>query len=330
MKGYLDFLCETADDLILPRDRYGDHSTPHRGGSYTRGDPEMSSSWYLLYNAMLLASSANLLGYEEDAKQYEKLADDARAAIHQRFYNPGKETYDDGSQCAMIMALYLDVPPDSEIYKKVEANLLKSINVVCQGRLGVGILGTRYAMELLTRLGHLNTAWHLATSTDYPSWGYMTKGRTTLSEQWNQYFGSNNHVMFGSVDTWFYETLAGINVDLSQNEEKLWLAPWFEADLEHCRAAREIPQGRILSEWRREDGEMEWRVELPHNTRATLRIPNGPRLAEADNVIWDGAPQNPASGIGDIRLVDDSLEIKIGSGNYRFTWPQTKKQSGVE
>lgn len=67
----------------------------------------------------------------------------------------------------------------------------------------------------------MSVAYTIVTQTIYSGWGYeVSKGATTLREVWDcgatrdgYPNRSRNHLMFGSVDSWFYKALAGINVD---------------------------------------------------------------------------------------------------------------------
>merc|ERR1712167_457114 len=58
--------------------------------------------------------------------------------------------------------------------------------------------------------------------TSYPSYGYMITNQyepaTTLWELWNSDsqgpgMNSRNHIMFGSVSSWFYRHLCGLDVE---------------------------------------------------------------------------------------------------------------------
>jgi len=314
MKRYVEFLRGEADGLILPRDNYGDHSTPITSPSYERGDPEMSSTWYLLYNTLVLARAAELLARPDDAREHEARAEEIRRALHERFYLPERAAYDDCSQCAMIMALYLDVPPPAE-RPKVLHGLIQGIDHWCKGRLVAGILGTRYAMELLTREGFHDTAWRLATSTDYPSWGYMTQGRTTLSECWDRYRGSNNHVMFGSIDTWFYRALAGINIDQAHpGYANFVIKPCIQPGLSWVKASVETVRGRIVTEWACRDGEYRLGVTIPANSTATVYVMS----QDGEKVTESGRAAGTSPGVRYLGSDKEHAIFEVGSGTYEF------------
>jgi len=86
--------------------------------------------------------------------------------------------------------------------------------------LTTGIIGTKYLLEALSKYGRTDVALAIAAQTTYPSWGYMIQPKvetpaTTIWELWdsdNEGDGMNsrNHIMFGTVGSWFHRSLGGI------------------------------------------------------------------------------------------------------------------------
>lgn len=79
----------------------------------------------------------------------------------------------------------------------------------------------RYELEMLYNNGLNDICIQMALQNTYPSYGYEIDGvgndepATTLWELWNSDvagpgMNSRNHIMFGSVSSWFYKSLAGI------------------------------------------------------------------------------------------------------------------------
>lgn len=48
--------------------------------------------------------------------------------------------------------------------------------------------------------------------------------------------------------------------------------------LTHVTASHPTPYGPVRSEWRREGDKLTWKVAIPPNTTATLRLPDGTLL----------------------------------------------------
>jgi hypothetical protein len=90
----------------------------------------------------------------------------------------------------------------------------------------------------------------------YPSWLDMTRGKTTLPEQWDG-GKSQNHCMFGSVDGILYSMLAGIKI-----EKEIEIAPYFAEEVNHVCAAAALAGGKISVEWTRENKEITLRINI--------------------------------------------------------------------
>ena len=74
----------------------------------------------------------------------------------------------------------------------------------------------------------------------------------------------------------------------------------------------------MASAWTLDRGQFELIVDVPPNTRATVRVPRA-RLA---SVTESGGSLQTAVGILASRQDSDAVVIDIGSGRYRFasTW----------
>lgn len=316
MKRFVEFLRVTADGLILPADRYSDHCSVHPG--WEHGKPLLTGTWYFYYDTLTLAKAAEALGRDEDHRHYSELAEQILTAFNKRFLDIQTGQYDDGSQCSQAMPLYLGMAP-AKHRQAVLASLLADITEKRDGCLSTGILGTRYLLECLEGEARADVAWQLAVNEKDPSWGYMTAGRTTLSEAWGADRGTNNHVMFGAVDAWFYQTLGGIRLDLSQREpDSLVIAPYFDSPLKQWRAVRTIPTGRVISAGRKRDDSIEWEVEIPANSLARLRLSVAGK--PPSGVVEGGRNLSEVAipGVRGIETHDDRLDLVVGSGRYAF------------
>jgi alpha-L-rhamnosidase len=74
--------------------------------------------------------------------------------------------------------------------------------------------------------------------------------------------------------------------------------------------------GKVTSAWELKDGRFELAVEIPANTRATVRLPN----ADATNVTESGKPLAEGNGIVKVRQDSKGAVVEIGSGQYRFAY----------
>jgi alpha-L-rhamnosidase len=75
-----------------------------------------------------------------------------------------------------------------------------------------------------------------------------------------------------------------------------------------------------LALWTLKDGKFELAVEIPVNTRATIRLPK----AQLANVTESGAALANGNGITHVKQDGDAVIVDAGSGQYRFAYAQTK------
>jgi alpha-L-rhamnosidase len=184
--------------------------------------------------------------------------------------------------------------------------------------LSTGNLATKYLLESLTENGNAESAFRIATQTTYPSWGYMlSKGATTLWERWELLEGtgmnSHNHPMMGSVSSYFFKYLAGINSDpMAPGFKHTIIHPYVVAGLDWVKATHHTLYGDVAVNWKREGAKFRLHVSIPVNTTATIFVPVG----RGKRIRIDGEPSGNASGV---RKTIDSHTFEVGSGNYTFT-----------
>ena len=63
---------------------------------------------------------------------------------------------------------------------------------------------------------------------------------------------SHDHPSLGSIDSWFYKALAGINVDPSKpGFENIIIKPHVLGDLKHVSASVNTIRGTVSSSWKK-------------------------------------------------------------------------------
>jgi alpha-L-rhamnosidase len=144
-------------------------------------------------------------------------------------------------------------------------------------------------------------------------------GATTLWERWEQLTGSgmnsHNHPMMGSVSSWFYKYLAGINSDpQGPGFKRIIIRPYPVGDLNWVRSEYTSMYGLIRSSWRKEDGTFRLSVTIPVNTTASVYVP----AIDATHVQEGGKPAANVPGVKWLRDEHGAVVFEIGSGNYEF------------
>ena len=98
---------------------------------------------------------------------------------------------------------------------------------------------------------------------------------------------SFNHYAYGSVVSWFYDTIAGLQpLPEAPGWKRFRIAPLPGRRTHARRAPVQTPHGEASSAWRIEDGRLPLVVGIPPNTRADVVLP----ARDAAAVLLDGAP----------------------------------------
>jgi len=147
----------------------------------------------------------------------------------------------------------------------------------------------------------------------------IKEGATTVWERWEKLTGggmnSHNHIMFGTVDAWFYRYLAGIKT-AEPGWEKIIIKPFLPEGLEHVSASLKTLKGYVKSSWVKKNGENIFEISIPVNTKADAYIPaSGFKNIKvySDGVMADA---------GEIKKIKELSgvyhKIRLGSGTYRI------------
>ncbi len=324
LKKYVEFLRTKAPDNVLRYSYYGDWVAiePTPGA--------LVSDAYYYYDVQLLAKMAGILGKSADAQTYAQLAAQIKDAFNREFYDAKRGVYATGTQTANTLPLFLGLAPP-EAKEAVGGKLFNDIVYQHDSHVTTGFIGVKYLLPLLSRSGLSDLAYDLATQTTFPSWGYMiANGATTLWELWHKRTGpsmnSHNHPMMGSVGAWFYQALAGINVEPEGvGYRRIRIAPQIVRDLTWVSATVETVRGTVSSSWTHSPGMITLEVVIPVNSDAKIVIPKEEQMSEVavyegDRTVWEKGKYVPGTpGItGASQGTDGSITIEVGSGRYAF------------
>jgi len=283
---------------------------------------EYIATAFFAHSTDLLARVARILGRTEDAARYEQLLSKIKEAYLREFVTENGRVAEN-TQTAYTLALEFDLLPENlrpAAAKRLAADIRE------RKHLTTGFVGTPYLCHVLTRYGYLDEAYLLLTRQDYPSWLYPVKqGATTIWERWDgqkpdgsfQDKGMNsfNHYAYGAIGDWMYRVMAGIEIDPAVPGYKhILIQPRPGGGFESVKASHETMYGKVGSAWTIKDGKFELAVEIPANTRATVRLPK----AQAAQVTESGNP------IAQSRQDGDAVVLEVGSGSYRFAYPASK------
>ena len=293
-----------TEDFIITKDKYGDWCVPpesleliHSKDPSRKTDGALIATAYYLKVLQLMHRFASLQGLKADAEEWEDLEHRMKDAFNARFLHikegtspvPGHTLYPDSifygnnTVTANILPLAFGLVPKNYIHE-VAKNAVTSIITTNKGHISTGVIGVQWLLRELSRRGHADVAYLLATNKTYPSWGYMVeKGATTIWELWNgdtanPEMNSGNHVMLlGDLLPWCFNNLAGIRADRWKSGYKhIVFQPAFEIqELSNVDASYMSIYGKIISRWTKTPTHLEWDIELPANTTGEVHLPDG-------------------------------------------------------
>lgn len=236
---------------------------------------------YGWYSVSSFAKAAGLIGKEEDAKQYQRVADKMKHAISYGLVDENGNMPVD-LMGAYVLPLYFDLVPEKH-KKRFGEHLVKMIHDN-GGCLDTGFLGTPFLLDALCKAGYEEEAYKLLYQEKCPSWLYEVKmGATTIWESWYSFKEdgtplpmSLNHYAFGCVDSWMFRYIAGMD-RLEPGFEKILIQPRPDESLTYAKRSYFCEYGLIETDWHKSGKQFCLNVTIPCNTTAVIVLPNGER-----------------------------------------------------
>lgn len=236
-------------------------------------------SVYFYASTMKLCDAAKVLGFEEDVKQYEILADHIRSAILNEYFTPSGRLAVN-TQAGYIIALHFGIWRDKQALIDGLRARLKNDGY----RIRCGFVGAPLLCETLAESGMEDLALHIFLQEKFPSWLHCVNlGATTIWERWNSVLddgsisgtgmNSLNHYSYGSVINYAVRYLAGLR-PAEAGWKRVTIAPKFSARLGHMECTYLSASGQYVSNWSIEDdGSAKIHVEVPFDCKARLILP---------------------------------------------------------
>ncbi|HEA81522.1 MAG TPA: alpha-L-rhamnosidase, partial [Maribacter sp.] len=331
MKGWVDYMSKQSGNDYLWNDpkhwHWGDWlaynaDKPDYNGSVTEKD--LIATAYAYYSTTLLHKIAVIIGKTEDVEKYESLAKNIKTAFIKEYTTPNGRLVSH-TQTAYAMALSFDLIPKNLIEKSAA---YYAADIEKFGHLTTGFLGTPLLCTTLSKIGRDDLAFMLLNRKEFPSWLYpITMGATTIWERWDtqkpdgtiiEGMNSFNHYSYGAIGEWLYTHVGGLRIDPENPGYKhIIFDPHPGGGLTSANTEFLSLYGKIKSNWKIIDRTFQYEVTVPPNTTATVTLPN----AKADEVLLNDAKlKNEFHKI--MKQTDDGVQLKLGSGTYKFSYPQ--------
>ncbi len=236
---------------------------------------------FYYYSTTLLVKAAKVLGLQDEAQDYQALADAIQKAFLMEYLTPGGRLAET-TQTAYVLTLFVGILP--ELYREQAAYALRLKLKASNYHLRTGFIGTPYLCRVLSATGSNDIAYKLLLQEDFPSWLYeVNMGATTIWERWNSILpdgsisdtgmNSLNHYSYGSIVEWMYRDVCGIQpVEDAPGFRLFLLEPKPDRSLGFARAKFLSPAGMIESEWSYERDTLQYRFCVPYGASAELTL----------------------------------------------------------
>ena len=260
-----------------------DPAAPPENPLASRTDPYLIATAYFARTSHLLAKTASVLGFADDAARYAALASDIRHAFVERYLeDDGLATSD--TQTAYALIIVFDLCPDRvPALGRRLAQLVEDAGCV----ISTGFVGTPIICDALVQAGRPDLAYRLLLQRECPSWLYpVTMGATTTWERWDSMLPdgsinpgemtSFNHYALGAIADWLYRHVAGINAE-APGFRVARIAPRPGGGLASAGARHQTPYGPLEVRWSTGEGGVRIDFTVPVGISAILDLPGIPQ-----------------------------------------------------
>ena len=280
MKKYVDYLTARTWHGVLHHG-LGDWLDigPCPPNSQNTPVPVTATTIYYI-DLTIMKETAELLGITEDAEYWEKQREFVYMEYNMQFLDNQTARYANGSQAAQAMSLMAGLVPEK--YREKAVTQLKNDIVKRNYAITPGDVGHPYLVAAMMEYGLSDVLNRMSNITETPGYGYqVVNGATTLTEDWDgpmpeRPHGSQNHLMLGSLDEWFYAGLGGIgSIRTHRKFEEISICPHIAEGMEFCSAKTMHPYGQVAVSWKRNGNKALVSVTIPPNVTATLKSEDG-------------------------------------------------------
>jgi hypothetical protein len=263
----------------------------------------VTATLMLYEDAAAMARIAKLLGRAEDVARYEGLSKKTAESFNRHFWDATHGWYDRGSQTANAMPLTLDIVP-AERRAQVLGHIVADIHSH-NDHVTTGEVGYPYLLRALAAKGRDDVILAMMLRKDPPSYGsQLAAGATSLTEAWDANpHNSQDHLMLGGAEEWFYRRLGGMDIDLSRNvsSERVTIHPIAVPGVDWVSCGFDSKLGKVESDWKREGSFVRYTITVP--VVSTVVLPQG---ATSERELHA------------LRSDEGQTVFQVGPGKWRF------------
>lgn len=343
IRRYVDFRMRSlVNDLRDEREfYYGDWNAVDYFWGADRSEWGADTSVaYAARTAHMLETAARIaeaLDRPEDAGRFREYRERVKTAFLRAYTDAAGMRHPTQGNCTLALAYGL---VDGALREPVVAQLHEAYRERDWG-IGLGIVSAPEALFALSDNGLVDDAFRVLLNDAFPSWGYMVaRGASAIWEHWGSQrpelphlaplfvpcdkhetrgpgfdrrispaMNSANHPALGCVADWIFREIGGIQ-PMEPGFRRIRIAPRIDRRIGHADTTYDSPHGSIRCAWRLDGDRFAMTVEIPPNTDALVRLPEGVEALRC-------TPERRA-------LPDDPKQLALGSGTYRLSGTLTE------
>jgi len=124
-------------------------------------------------------------------------------------------------------------------------------------------------------------------------------------------------VMMGSIDSWFYKALGGIQLmEAHPAFEQFVIKPFMADGLTNANASTETIRGMVSSSWSKSVDGFNMEVDIPFNCSALVYVPSD----ENQKIFESGSEISESDIITFLEFSQGYQVFQVPSGKYHFTY----------
>lgn len=281
---YIDYCNSVHDgDFVLKRSCIRWYLGEWLNPSETKVDVNYFNTLAFYTAVSQVIEMCEILGENAQKERLLILKQNISDSINANFYNKKEKHYASGVQAESLLPIINGIAPENErqaIFDKLVDGYKKDTHF------DTGIVLTPVLLDALTENGQEKLAYQLFTADTAPSFKAMLDGETTLCEHWNKCWPgkedcesgemagvdvSHCHPMFGSVVSWMYKHVAGLDLtELYLNQ--VTIRPRFIDFIESASAQKQTKYGKVSVLYSAKN-DFSMQIEVPFGLTATVILP---------------------------------------------------------
>ncbi len=324
MTRWVDWCRTNSTGLIRDKARGNDYGDWLSINADTPKD--LMGTAYFAHSADIVARALGILGRDSEARRYQELSEDIRAAFVAKYVDSDARLTGN-TQTGYLLALRFNLLPEGLRERALEHLISEIQSRGCH--LSTGFVGVVNLLPVLSDAGRADLAYALLMQDTFPSWLFSVRhGATTIWERWDGWtpdrgphpdwsMNSFNHYALGSCGQWLFSDIGGITPDPEHpGFGHFYIRPRTEGPLTGAAATYRSIRGPISTRWSLDGERLTLNVGIPANTTATVLLParDGTEVLESSRSVEAGGVE----GVRLLRREAGTTVLSVASGTYAF------------